>query len=38
MSATNTRVCVYSNIKMNQALPDDAFKFKTDSKTTYQTQ
>ncbi len=37
-SSTSTHVCVYSNIKMNQALPDEAFKFKTDSKTVYQTQ
>ncbi|MDR3739217.1 MAG: outer membrane lipoprotein-sorting protein [Terracidiphilus sp.] len=30
-----TRVCVYFNIKVNQALPADAFKFKTDSKTQF---
>jgi len=29
------RVCVYFNIKVNQALPADAFTFKTDKKTTY---
>lgn len=33
-----SRVCVYFNIKVNQALPPDAFKLKTDSKTTYQEQ
>lgn len=33
-----SRVCVYFNIKMNQTLPPDAFKLKTDSKTTYQEQ
>jgi outer membrane lipoprotein-sorting protein len=38
ISATNTRVCMYSNFKMNQSLPDEAFKFKTDGKTVYQTQ
>ena len=32
------RVCTYSNIKTNQALPADAFKFRTDSKTQYQEQ
>jgi len=30
-----SRVCVYFNIKVNQALPADAFKFKTDSKTQF---
>ena len=29
------RVCVYFNIKVNQALPTEAFAFKTDSKTQY---
>lgn len=29
------RVCTYFNIKMNQALPGDAFTFKTDSHTQY---
>jgi outer membrane lipoprotein-sorting protein len=29
---------MYSNFKMNQSLPDEAFKFKTDGKTVYQTQ
>jgi outer membrane lipoprotein-sorting protein len=33
-----SRVCVYFNIKLNQALPADAFKLKTDSKTQYQEQ
>ncbi len=33
-----TRVCVYFGIKVNQALPADAFRLKTDSKTTYQEQ
>lgn len=33
-----SRVCVYFNIKTNTALPGDAFKFKTDSKTQYQDQ
>lgn len=30
-----SRVCVYFNIKVNQALPADAFKFKTDAKTQF---
>ena len=30
-----SRVCTYSNIKVNQTLPADAFTFKTDSKTQY---
>ena len=30
-----SRVCYYSNIKVNQTLPSDAFTFKTDSKTNY---
>jgi len=30
-----SRVCVYFDFKFNQALPSDAFTFKTDSKTTY---
>ncbi len=30
-----SRHCRYFNIKVNQALPGDAFKFKTDSKTQY---
>jgi outer membrane lipoprotein-sorting protein len=38
LSATTTWVCTYSNFKLNQSLPSDAFKFKTDSKTTYQNQ
>jgi outer membrane lipoprotein-sorting protein len=28
-----SRTCLYSNIKVNQSLPSDAFTFKTDSKT-----
>jgi hypothetical protein len=38
LSATSQWVCTYSNIMLNQKLPGDAFKFKTDSKTTYQNQ
>ncbi len=38
LSATSTYVGHYSNFKMNQPLPADAFKFKTDGKTTYHTQ
>ena len=38
LSGTNSRVCFYSNFKMNQGVPSDAFKFKTDSKTAYRTQ
>lgn len=30
-----SRVCTYSNFKMNQSLPTDAFTFKTDKTTTY---
>ena len=30
-----SRTCHYTNIKVNQSLPKDAFSFKTDSKTTY---
>lgn len=30
-----SRVCVYFNIKVNQPLPPDAFKAKTDAKTQY---
>ena len=30
-----SRTCTYSNIKINQALPSDAFSFKTDSKTQF---
>ncbi|MGA8042896.1 MAG: outer membrane lipoprotein carrier protein LolA [Terracidiphilus sp.] len=32
-----SRQCYYKNIKVNQSLPGDAFKFKTDSKTQYVT-
>jgi outer membrane lipoprotein-sorting protein len=38
LSSTSTYVGHYTNIKTNQPLPSDAFKFKTDSKTTYRTQ
>jgi len=38
LSSTSTYIGRYTNFKMNQTLPSDAFKFKTDSKTTYQTQ
>jgi outer membrane lipoprotein-sorting protein len=30
-----SRTCLYSNIKVNQALPADAFTFKTDSQTQF---
>jgi outer membrane lipoprotein-sorting protein len=30
-----SRTCLYSNIKVNQPLPSDAFTFKTDSQTQY---
>jgi outer membrane lipoprotein-sorting protein len=30
-----SRTCTYSNIKINESLPGDAFTFKTDSKTQY---
>jgi len=30
-----SRTCLYSNIKVNQTLPRDAFTFKTDSKTQF---
>lgn len=30
-----SRTCTYSNIKVNESLPRDAFTFKTDSKTQY---
>ena len=32
-----SRTCIYSNIKVNQSLPSDAFTFKTDSKTQFVT-
>jgi outer membrane lipoprotein-sorting protein len=38
LSPTSSRVCLYSNFKVNQGVPSDAFKFKTDSKTAYRTQ
>jgi outer membrane lipoprotein-sorting protein len=30
-----SRTATFTNIKLNQALPGDAFSFKTDSKTQY---
>lgn len=30
-----SRTCLYTNIKINESLPGDAFTFKTDSKTQY---
>jgi outer membrane lipoprotein-sorting protein len=30
-----SRTCHYTNVKMNQSLPKDAFTFKTDSKTSF---
>jgi outer membrane lipoprotein-sorting protein len=35
MGQGQSRTCTYSNIKINQSLPGDAFTFKTDSKTQY---
>jgi len=35
LSSTSSYIGHYTNFKMNQALPADAFKFKTDSKTAY---
>jgi outer membrane lipoprotein-sorting protein len=32
-----SRTCIYSNIRVNQSLPSDAFTFKTDSKTQFVT-
>jgi outer membrane lipoprotein-sorting protein len=37
-SASNSRVSTYSNIKVNESLPSDAFTIKTDKKTQYRTQ
>jgi outer membrane lipoprotein-sorting protein len=34
----STWVCTYSNFKLNQTLPADAFTFKTDRKTVFQNQ
>jgi outer membrane lipoprotein-sorting protein len=34
----STWICTYSNFKLNQTLPADAFTFKTDRKTVYQNQ
>ena len=36
--SSNTRIGVYSNIKVNQSLPADAFTFKTNSKTQHSKQ
>jgi outer membrane lipoprotein-sorting protein len=33
-----SRICLYSEIKMNQPLPADAFSFKTDKQTRFVTQ
>ena len=33
-----SRTCTYSNIKVNEPLPSDAFTFKTDKQTQYRTQ
>ena len=38
LSATSTWVCTYSNIKLNQPLPGDAFTFRTNGKTVVQNQ
>jgi outer membrane lipoprotein-sorting protein len=38
LSATSQWVCTYTNLKLNQKLPGDAFTFKTNSKTVYQNQ
>jgi outer membrane lipoprotein-sorting protein len=35
-SSTSSYVCRYSNFKMNQALPDEAFNLKTNHETVYQ--
>ena len=38
LSSTSSYIGHYTNFKMNQALPADAFKSKTDSKTAYRTE
>jgi hypothetical protein len=38
LSSTSTWVCTYTNIKLNQSLPSDAFAFKTNGKTVFQNQ
>jgi outer membrane lipoprotein-sorting protein len=38
LSSTSTYVATYSNFKFNQALPADAFAFKTDKQTVYHSQ
>jgi outer membrane lipoprotein-sorting protein len=37
-TSSTSRVSTYSNIKVNDSLPSDAFTFKTDKKTQYRTQ
>jgi outer membrane lipoprotein-sorting protein len=38
LSATSTWVCTYKNFKLNQAVPSEAFTFKTNNKTVIQNQ
>ena len=38
LSATTSHVALYSNFKINQSLPGDAFTFKTNKQTIYSTQ
>ena len=38
LSSTSSYVCTYSNFKFNQALPADAFTFKTNGQTVQRTQ
>ena len=38
LSATSQWVCTYTNLKLNQKLPGDAFTFKTNGKTVIQNQ
>jgi outer membrane lipoprotein-sorting protein len=38
LSATSSKVCLYSNFKLNQSLPSDAFTFKADHQTAERTQ
>jgi outer membrane lipoprotein-sorting protein len=38
LSSTSSYVCTYSNFKFNQALPGDAFAFKTNGQTVQRTQ
>jgi outer membrane lipoprotein-sorting protein len=37
-TSSTSRVSIYSNIKVNEPLPSDAFTFKTDKQTQYRTQ